>query len=46
MIYKWSWGIAWILFGVGSTGLVNIPYLAVAMGIAFIVAGISYIAGI
>lgn len=49
MIYKWSWGIAWTLFGIGATGLINTPYLSVAMvatmGIAFIVAGVSFIAG-
>lgn len=44
MIHKWSWGIAWTLFGVIQLGW-TIPYLGVAIGIAFIVAGVSYILG-
>ncbi len=43
-IHKWSWGIAWILFGVASVGI-SFPYIGVLMGIAFIVAGVTFIAG-
>lgn len=45
MIYKLSWGIALILIGAGIMG-VAIPYLSIATGLALIIAGISFIAGV
>jgi hypothetical protein len=45
MIHKWSWGIAWILFGISAVGIA-FPYLGVIMGIAFIVSGIAFIFGL
>lgn len=45
MVYKWAWGIALILVGIGMVG-VTFPYLTILAGIALIVAGVAFIAGL
>lgn len=45
MIHKISWGLALIFGGLGIAGIA-IPYIALLTGIALVVAGIAYIAGV
>lgn len=44
-IHKWSWGITLVLVGVAMLGIA-FPYISQITGIALVVAGVSYIAGI
>lgn len=45
MIYRYSWGAAWILFGLATMQILYIPHSNWAIGLAFIVAGVSYMMG-
>ena len=43
MISKYAWGIGWLLYGIAMLNILSIPYFNWAIGISFIVFGISYI---
>lgn len=45
MVYKISWGLALIFAGLMIAGLA-IPYLAILTGLALVVAGFAFIAGV